>query len=104
MSPAPASWTLVPLLIDQALRLATISDTFRADLELHAHVFAFLAGQGAADRDAHILRLQDLHDPRQRRPDGIGAIAGLAQRGLDQGFSVHGCPGLIWRRALCAVN
>ena len=57
-----------------------------------AHVLAFLAGQAAPHLDAHVLRLQDAHDPWQRRANGVRAVAGFAQGGADEGFNVHRAP------------
>src|SRR3546814_12298918 len=60
-----------------------------AQFELHAHVLAFLPRQGAAGLDAHVLRLQDAPDPRQRRAAGIGPIARFAEGCPEESFCVH---------------
>src|SRR5687767_7864582 len=56
------------------------------EFKLQAHVLAFLAGQAATHGDAHVLCLQDAHDPRQRRADGIRPVAGFAQGRADERF------------------
>jgi hypothetical protein len=93
MSPDPAWWTLIPVPLDQAFRLATISGTSKPISSCTRTYSRSLRVSGAADFDAHVLRLQQFHDPRQRGADRVGAVAGFAQGGLDQGFGVHGCPG-----------
>src|SRR5690606_10776051 len=72
-----------------------------AHLELHAHVLALLARQGAARFDAHVLGLQDAHDPRQRRADGIGPVARFTKGSAEESFNVHATSWSCGGCALC---